>query len=285
MWIEAYRHDALTPIFKALTYSGDPTFFLAVFAVGYWVIHRRIFARVTLLLAVTGLVNSVLKGLFQVPRPDPALALIGAEGWSFPSGHSMVAAAVWPWLALEYQRAGGRRWALPVACLWALGVATSRVYLGVHTVRDVAWGLLLGALLLALARHWQDSPPEFWDRLSLGSQCLYLSVPVILAVWLIPVYDHDTTGAKTAGALLAIWPGLIWAQWHTPMLPRKPPARLLAVVLGLVVTFGLRWGLKELPLGLSVEVVDFFRYGLIGAWIAAGAPWTFQRLGLTDNGT
>jgi hypothetical protein len=49
-------------------------------------------------------------------------------------------------------------------------------------------------------------------------------------------------------------------------------------------------GVLILYLGLSLllpssettvgQVMRFIRYGLLGAWIAAGAPWLFIRLGL-----
>ncbi len=282
MWIEAFRHDSLTPLFKALSFTGEPTFFLLVLTVGYWVLSREIFTRATLVLVTTGLANSVLKAIFQAPRPDPSLALIAAEGWSFPSGHAMVAAAIWPWLALDYQGATGRRWALPLAVVLAFGVAASRVYLGVHSLRDVCWGLLCGALILAVARRWMDASPAFWSRLGTTSRCFYLSLAVLLAVFSLPIHPHDTTGAKSGGVLLTLWLGAGPARRISPELPKGALSIAAAIGLGLVVTFALRWGLKELLTeAVSFQTLaDFLRYGALGLWIALGAPWIFRLLGL-----
>jgi undecaprenyl-diphosphatase len=93
------------------------------------------------------LTESLLKPMIARPRPDfssqvrPAiieLATARTEGYSFPSGHAMSAAAGAYALALMWPRR--RRW------IWALGllIAASRVYLGVHYAVDVAVGFALG---------------------------------------------------------------------------------------------------------------------------------------------
>ena len=278
MWILDFRHEALTPIFKALTFCGEATFFLLVFTVGYWVLDRRIFARATLVMLGALFLNSLLKAIFQVPRPDASLMLVEAHGWSFPSGHAMAAGAVWPWLAYESKR----RWAMPAAILLAFGVAASRVYLGVHTLWDVSWGLLLGALLLPVAAAWRDEAPGFWQRLSCGSQTLYLAVVVVLTLAVCPVYDGDTTGAKVGGALVTLWWGLAWDRRRGHALPTSAGTKVLAAGLGLAGTFGLRFFTKA-TLGaspLDPLWIDFLRYAVLGLWIAAGACASFYALGL-----
>ena len=287
MWILDYRHDALTSIFKALTFTGDATFFLLIFTVGYWIWDRQIFARATLVLLIAVLVNSILKAIFQVPRPDASLFLVEAHGWSFPSGHAMAAAALWPWLAWESRK----RWAMPLAVGLALGVAASRVYLGVHTVRDVAWGLLFGALLLIPAQLWKSSPPNFWTRLGATAQTLYLTVAVFLILFLCPVYDGDTTGAKVGGALITLWLGLSWDRRRGAILPSGLWRKIAAAAIGLAGTFAIRIfaklpldALGPAPLGLDPLIAsDFVRYGLIGLWIAALAPLTFSLLRLVPG--
>ncbi|WP_380280553.1 phosphatase PAP2 family protein [Kitasatospora purpeofusca] len=64
--------------------------------------------------------------------------------WSFPSNHSVIAAACAAALVVSWRLVG--LLLLPVAAL----VAFSRVYVGVHYLHDVAAGYLLGALLTPL---------------------------------------------------------------------------------------------------------------------------------------
>ncbi len=64
--------------------------------------------------------------------------------WSFPSNHSVIAAASAATLLITWRLIG--LLALPVAAL----IALSRVYVGVHYLHDVAAGYLLGVLLAPL---------------------------------------------------------------------------------------------------------------------------------------
>jgi membrane-associated phospholipid phosphatase len=107
--------------------------------------------------------SGLAKAAVHRPRPHVIPRLMHGGGWfSYPSGHSMLApiifglgiivwAAPWPSPAL-------RRAALVLAALFALGIGSSRVYLGVHYPSDVVGGLLLGTAWSALALLW-------WERI------------------------------------------------------------------------------------------------------------------------
>lgn len=74
--------------------------------------------------------------------------------WSFPSGHAASAAAFATGATLEDPRL-----ALPLGLL-AVGVAASRVYVGVHYPGDVAVGTAIGAgAALATSAAWPRHPP------------------------------------------------------------------------------------------------------------------------------
>jgi undecaprenyl-diphosphatase len=83
-----------------------------------------------------------------VDRDRPAVAqLTGHAGSSFPSGHSAAAAACWSAIAFILARRARRsvRASMSVgAVVITVGVATSRVLLGVHWVTDVVAGVLVG---------------------------------------------------------------------------------------------------------------------------------------------
>ena len=91
-----------------------------------------------------------LKPVFQRPRPDLP-QLVPASGYSFPSGHATVTAALFFTLALVYCRhtdsRTGRTMMLAGAALLVLLVGISRVYLGVHYPSDVVAGWAAGGLL------------------------------------------------------------------------------------------------------------------------------------------
>lgn len=73
---------------------------------------------------------------------------IGHTGFSFPSGHSMVAFFLATTLAIVIERLlpNGQRW-IWVPFLWATGIALSRAAIGAHSPLDVTVGALTGAML------------------------------------------------------------------------------------------------------------------------------------------
>ena len=121
---------------------------------------------IPLVAASDQLSSAVIKPLVARTRPCEVLGSVhlwrGADGWittaseavggykrsfSFPSSHAANITASMLFLGLVY-----RRW-LPLLLVFALAVAYSRVYVGVHWPLDSAAGMVLGTAL-ALAAWW-----------------------------------------------------------------------------------------------------------------------------------
>ncbi|MCI6681035.1 MAG: phosphatase PAP2 family protein, partial [Parafannyhessea umbonata] len=98
-------------------------------------------AAVNLVLAT--LLNLLLKTLVQRPRPE-GYRLVAESGFSFPSGHSMVAMAFYGlliWMVWRYEKDALVRWLGVIGFgLVIVLVGLSRIYLGVHYASDVLAG-------------------------------------------------------------------------------------------------------------------------------------------------
>ncbi|MFC4601699.1 phosphatase PAP2 family protein [Cohnella hongkongensis] len=97
--------------------------------------------------------NSLLKNAFQ--RERPALHRLAEEtGYSFPSGHSMAAFALYGAMAYLLWRhiasRAGRTALIAAAAVLVLSIGLSRIYLGVHYPSDVLAGYLASLVWLGL---------------------------------------------------------------------------------------------------------------------------------------
>jgi membrane protein DedA with SNARE-associated domain/membrane-associated phospholipid phosphatase len=120
------------------------------------VFRRRAGEALSFAAAILGgeLLNGLLKHLVHRPRPPSVTALINAGGWSFPSGHAMMAATFYGMIAylLVKRTESWRRKALAItlACFMVFIIGFSRIYLQVHYLSDVLAGFAAGLFWLTV---------------------------------------------------------------------------------------------------------------------------------------
>jgi undecaprenyl-diphosphatase len=127
--------------------------FLGVFAAsGFLVLRRQYHAAFLLIAAAVGayFVAAGLKGVFDRPRPSLVTPLSFHTGTrSFPSGHSVMAAAVYLTLGALMSRLVKpmvhKIYFIVMAAILAFLVGLSRIYLGMHHPTDVVAGWIIGA--------------------------------------------------------------------------------------------------------------------------------------------
>ncbi len=149
-WLHQYRSPALTLLMRGFSAMGSEVVTVALLVGLVWLgRQRRWGAAVSLLLVTAGaqLLNNVLKDLFQRARPSPVVALFAAQTFSFPSGHAMVSAAFYCFVAYLGWRLLRGWWRLAWVsglALLVLLIGISRMYLGVHYLTDVVAGYIAG---------------------------------------------------------------------------------------------------------------------------------------------
>lgn len=138
--------------FALLTTLGDTAFLIAVFLALYW-FYDRDQGAIALAVFLGGvLLITGLKTVLALPRPPETLRAVAEGGYGFPSGHAFGATVGFGLLALVF-RSPRRSLRAALATVAVLIVSVSRVAIGVHYTVDVAAGIAVGLVYLAVAWH------------------------------------------------------------------------------------------------------------------------------------
>ncbi|MBQ7346943.1 MAG: phosphatase PAP2 family protein [Clostridia bacterium] len=146
--LESIRTPFLDALISGITYLGAEMLFMIVALAFFWCVdkHRGYY------LLFTGFCGTVciqfLKMMFRVPRPwvlDPNFTIVEsaraeATGYSFPSGHTQIAVNLYGGIARSSKRSAVQVGGVVLFLL----IAFSRMYLGVHTPKDVLVSLVIG---------------------------------------------------------------------------------------------------------------------------------------------
>lgn len=158
--------EAIDQTFVDISALGGPTVLalMTVAMVGFLLWDKRYNAAFLMLLATGGgfVLAWLLKEAIGRPRPDVQHLAI-AQLSSFPSGHSMLSAVVYPTLGTLLARVVQRKrlkiYFMLVALTLSGLVGVSRIYLGLHYPTDVlagwAAGLAWAAFCWTITKHLQ----------------------------------------------------------------------------------------------------------------------------------
>lgn len=153
VFVEGLRSDALTPVMEGFT-SLASVVVLAVMAAAIAALApgKAPGWCASINLACVVALNALLKLIVQRPRPE-GFRLVEETGYSFPSGHSMVAMAFFGlliWMIWRYHRRDVMRtiWCIAFGLVIVM-VGVSRIYLGVHYASDVIAGFCVSLVWLA----------------------------------------------------------------------------------------------------------------------------------------
>src|SRR5215204_4117036 len=159
--LDAYLHSLasppLTTFFLVVTAFGsiETIVLLGVVVAAFFAWGRRWLFLGSWLAAVAGsaVLNHLLKGLFERPRPYFEHPLLIETSYSFPSGHAMESFVVYGMLSY-FAVLALRSWEARVGVVCGAGllvvlIGLSRMYLGVHYFSDVLAGYAAGGVWLS----------------------------------------------------------------------------------------------------------------------------------------
>ena len=260
-------------------------FYLLFFPVLLWCVDFQLGIRVGLLFLVSVYFNSLLKIVFQQPRPLdllPSVQLSYAEGFGFPSGHAQSSALVWFSIAFWIRK----RIFWIIAFLITFLVGFSRIYLGVHFPHDVAGGWLAGGLIFYLYHFILIPRAEVAQKFTVDLKIKIFSVSLLPLILLIfPAVDSMVS---VIGALTGVGWGLVINSHfiHFQGAFGNFQQRLFRFIVGVIGIVGIYFGLKVVfpqPDQFGYQFFRFIRYAILGLWIGAGAPWLFLKLRITGE--
>ena len=141
-----------TTIMKFISYLGSATILITLSLVFIFVLkNKRDSKYISVNLILVFLLNRLLKFIIARPRPE-ILRLVEEDGYSFPSGHSMVSMGFYGFLIyLIFKNIQNKKLKYPLIIFLSiliLLIGISRIYLGVHYFTDVIGGFIIAIIYL-----------------------------------------------------------------------------------------------------------------------------------------
>lgn len=287
-WAQA--SEFIRKIFLGFSYLGTEYVFIALFAILYFMLDKKMAKDVGYAAFYGMVVNNVIKGFFSFLRPfqqepqrikcyDESILAKDIDGnyiWndpvaqdfrissssSFPSGHSQGSSGVYNSLG----KASGKLWIRIVAVVLCVLVMISRMVLGVHSFVDVFTGFLVGIAVLELIFFLRSKVKnELWLHIGLLSG---LTIIVFLSqLW---AGHHARDAFTTLGTAVGLVFGIMFEEKKTNFhISKKFWKNLLRLVGGVIVAFFVKIVFKMFYSSWTTEgtfianFLDFLRYFLM----------------------
>ena len=294
-FFQSLRTPILDTLMQLITRFGEETVFM-VAAIGvFWCVSKTDGYYLLSVGFLGTVLNQFLKLAFRIPRPwvrDPQFSIVesaraGADGYSFPSGHTQNAVATFGGIA----RFTRRRWVRGICIALAILVPISRMYLGVHTPLDVSVAFVTALVLVAVLYPVIDQT-EKHPRMLTG---LLAVLCVIAAGYVAYVSLHTfpadidaanlASGTENAWKLLGATVGMLLGsclERRFVHFETKAPfwVQCVKLVGGLALLVGIRAGLKGPFLALfgHAGLAGAARYLVMVVFAAAVWPMVFRPL-------
>lgn len=291
--LESIRTPFLDKLMGLVTNLGGEAVFIVAAIVVFWCLSKSCgYYMMTVGFAGT-IINQFLKLWFRIPRPwvkDPNFTIVEsaraeATGYSFPSGHTQNAFAVFGSPARFFKNT-----ALRIVFIFLIALtAFSRMYVGVHTPLDVGVSLIVGTILVFVIypffRDMDKSPKKVY---------IIFGIFIVLAaafVAFVELYDFPAdidaenyaSGLKNAYMILFCAIGLMltffidtkYVNFHTQAVWW---AQIIKVVVGLAILLALKSVLKAPLLALfgGHSVAHGVRYFIVILFAGVVWPMTFK---------
>ena len=228
-----------------------------------------------------------MKILFRIDRPwvlDAAFEPVAgakdtATGYSFPSGHTQNATALYGSLGAQVKQ---KPWKILLFFIPVL-VGYSRMYLGVHTLQDVVVSLVITFLLIWVAVKIFSSDGSDKKKELIISLVIILYAVIVIVIATV-LYSNGKIEEryiadclKAAGAGIGFAVGMYIERVYIKFSVKSKNILWHAIkfVIGIVVVIGLQEGLKPI-IGTGL-IANMIRYIIVLSWITVFFPLIIKR--------
>lgn len=270
-WIQSYANPFLDGLFIGASWLGTEEFYLLAIPVIYWYAGPSLGVSIGVLFCTSMYVNSFLKDLLAMPRPDPqqvrVLYATSGTGYGFPSGHAQSSVTFWGYLAST--KPSWKTVGIAVGLIFLISL--SRLYLGLHFLQDVVGGVLIGVILLFACRCFQRRAATA-QPFSIPAQGLLIMVPSLLPL----LFYREHTAWQLSGALIGMgWGHMLQEKYVHLHVQARWQHQLAKGLLG--IGFLAAWYIlakRWYPEGEAFTLLRYFSLSLAGFFLM---PFIFRR--------
>ncbi len=279
-------------IFEIITFTGNGLFLILTVAVFNFIYDKRFAKNFYFMWIFSGGINTMLKEVFKEPRPltnitKEAERGYSSSGYGFPSGHAQVAASLWGYTAYNFKDKAKPNFIPVILSIFIFLVALSRVIIGVHSIKQIVWGLLIGIVILIAFLYLEPILSEKINLLSLPVKIILAIIVSVLYAVIGPLIFPEFSGygvniyAVSGGSLLGLFVGYIIEGEYVNYEPSElnTKQRVINLTVGMVILLVFLIFIYGLITGS--DILLFIQHALLSLIITLVIPFIFTKINRT----
>jgi membrane-associated phospholipid phosphatase len=320
LFLQTLQNMIFDLYFGVVTTLGDTLPILIIVVILYYTVDKDFINGLIYLLILSAHLNIVAKIFFHNPRPFVYDAqefqvttnvfgtetIWGADGYSFPSGHSMTQGTTWGYVLPKIRNI----FIMIIGIILLVTIPLSRSYLGVHWPSDILFGVLFGIIVVWIymkAENRYRSDIAYWSdsrKIIIGIiASLVLVVIGFLSFYLGTLFTFNQQISMTDPNVwletdLGTYPGILagivvgqvleskYVNFTTDYLTKtKVILRAIIGLVSVVILYLLNKAVDNIAEGFQTEILwitsmtNFLSYFIIAFFIAFVIPWFFTKIG------